>query len=331
MIFQNRNPYGSSRIDLVAQELLDLAQTSPRDFLLVDPYSIGDVYHTLSLVSAFRNRHCTPDQKVHLICNKRCMPVAELFRNVERCVGIDCGPYEFHFEVFADRYPLAPGFPIILEPDMYSRGWLSRLLGAGRITPLEARKLILELDLDTPLGAPRWDDNARQKAQAQAREQGLTPNSVLIFNHGQTTGPIDPEIFRVLVPHFGENIFYDALKDGNGAVPWAKPLTIPLAQVPFYAELAGSVVAVRSGIVDLISTTPIHLTTLYPNSSMINKVLPDPFGVAQAARRYTLKNLGLRTELPEHIIFVEEKDTNEDIARKLAASLNESKKAVETK
>jgi hypothetical protein len=321
MILHNRDPYRSSRIDIAAQQLVEGSGISPRDFLLIDPYSIGDVYHTLTLIGEFRKRHCAPDQKIHLMCNIRCVPIAKLFANVEKCIGMNCGPFEFHLETFAQRYSLAPGFPIVLQPDMYGRGWLGRLMHAGKITIIEAKKLLLDLDLDAPLATPKLNEALRTEAYAKARAQGLTSDSVIIFNHAQSVESIDPDIFKVLLPYFGKNVYYDATIKDQGIVPWAKPLQIELAHIPFFAELAKNVVAVRSGIVDILSAVDCNLITLYPNASLVKKFFTDPASIAKAMRNFTLRNLNLRPQAPEYAIFLEEGDAAGEIAQKLDATL----------
>lgn len=218
ILFQS--PYMASRVDILASELLRISNTGKNDFLIIEPYSIGDAVHTLSLIEGFRRKHCTGLERVNLICNPRSVPVAKLFRNVDNVIGLDCGPFEYQIESFAERYgPCPRNAPIPMPPDMYIRGWLGRLMAVGKITPIEAKKLILELDIEENLVFPKLDTIAAEIAVAKLKEQGLTPNSVIIFNHALTIKSLPNEVFLPLKTLWGDNVFFDASVPNCGIIP----------------------------------------------------------------------------------------------------------------
>lgn len=317
MYINNIDPYRSSRIDSLAQQFIGVGGISANDFLIIEPYSIGDAYHTLSLIDAFRKKHCNLGQRIHFLCNPRCLPVANLFQNIETATGLNCTPYEYHLEVFAGRYRLAPGFPIVTAPDMYADGWLGRLVSAGKINAIEAKKLILNLDFDEVLARPRNSSEERNIGIQNAISQGLESGSVIIFNHANTVTPADPDIYRCLAEKYPGRVYYDHSVPNAPDIPWAIPLKIPLDQVGIFAEYAGTVVALRSGIVDLLSDVECTLVTIYPSTEMIPISYPDRASMADAVYNCRLSNLNLRINSQENILRVKDGETTKQICENL--------------
>ena len=67
MQVHNISPYTASRLDILSKQLLDITKTGLNDYLLIEPYSIGDLVHTLSLLPAFRKKYCSNGEKINLI------------------------------------------------------------------------------------------------------------------------------------------------------------------------------------------------------------------------------------------------------------------------
>jgi hypothetical protein len=271
------SPYTASRLDILSKQLLDATNTGFNDYLLIEPYSIGDVIQTLSLVPAFRKKYCLNGEKINLICNPRAIPIIGLFQSVDFASGLNCGPLEFHFEALAERYgSIHRHVPILMTPDMYSRGWLGRLLYACKINVMDCKKLILDLDLDERPIIPALNSETAEykKALDNAVGQGLTKNSVIVFNHANSVNSIDAEVFKALKSRW-DNIFWDVVPNGIGCPEWAKPLSIPLEQVPIFVNYTGSAVTLRSGITDLLALSSSNIYTFYPNPKLIKDFILD--------------------------------------------------------
>ena len=132
-------------VDDQANHFLSNLGMSEIDWLIIDPLSVGDAYQTLSLLPEFRRKHMAPGARLFYMCSDRAAPIVEMFGAVDVVVGhrVD---YNICY-LFAERYGLAPGVPVVMGPAMYAGGWLQRLLDHGLISALHARKLILGLDL----------------------------------------------------------------------------------------------------------------------------------------------------------------------------------------
>ncbi len=320
MKLKEHSPYSASRLDLFAEKLLEASRTGPTDYLLIEPYSIGDAFHTLALVDEFRGKYCQNGQQVNLICNVRSLPLVKIFRNINYAIGIDCGPHEYQLEALAERYgPVPVGRPILMPPDMYARGWLGRLSGAGRLNPIEAKKLILELGFRVNPRVPQLDETVLEAIKPKAEKIGLGAHSVIIFNHANTMKEVNPEIYKPLVKYWGDRIFYDATIEGKGNVSWARPLTMAIDEIPYYAQLAGTVICIRSGITDLLSCCDTNIITVYPNTHLVFDWSGDKAEVVQSFKNLTLEKLGLIGKAREYPLFLDDNDTAEAIAEKLDA------------
>jgi len=318
MNIHDLSPYSASRLDLFAKKLIEVTKTTSRDFLLVEPYSIGDAVHTLSLVNAFKNKHCKNGEKINFLCNNRSLPVVNIFRNTDYAVGVDLSPYEYQLEALADRYgPIPLGRPIPMAPDMYARGWIGRLMGAGLIQTIVAKKMILELDIDTKPYVPQLDSNIRKSMEDKARSIGLKSNSIIIFNHANTMRELNEEIFLPLQKYWGDRVFYDATLDNKGVISWAKPIKINLDEVPYFASFAGSALCIRSGITDLLACADARVITIYPNQSMLFDWSGDKIKVMKGFKTLTLANLGIGGKSKEYPIFCEDDDSVESVANKI--------------
>lgn len=311
---------GRLPVDDLANNILGNLGMTDIDWLIIDPLSIGDAYQTLCVLKAFREKHLQPGARLFYVCSDRAAPIVTMFEGaVDVLVGQRLD-YNLCY-LFAQRYILGPGVPIIMGPAMYADGWLQRLLDAGLITPMHARKLILGLDLDAPLtqGVPTVAD--RQGAEALAREAGVDPGrSLLIVNHATTARPLPVEAFADVVAAFPGPVFTDTTVAGAELVPGTQPIGIPIAQMVPLAEICGQVLAIRSGVVDLLSNAATQLFTVYPRPRDAQTWVADQAAWVSAYRALTLERMRLVGQAVEHPIFLEPDDETPQISQRIAAA-----------
>lgn len=330
MNLNEHSRFAASRIDLFASELMEVSKTTPKDFLLVEPYSIGDAYQTLSLVNAFRQKHCRNGEKIHFFCNERALPLVNIFRNTDYAVGMNLTPYEHHLESLAERYgPIPVGRPIPMTPDMYARGWLGRLMLAGVLHGLDAKKMILELERETKPYLPKLDPVLRKSMDEKARSMGLERDSIIIFNHANTMHELDESVFKPLKNIWGDRVYYDASIGSKGAISWAKPINMSIEEIPYFTSFAGTACCIRSGITDLLSCTDANIITIYPNQSMIVDGFGDNEKAVQLFRGLTLDSLGFLGNCIEYPVFCADGDNLDSIANKLETVVSENKASLE--
>jgi hypothetical protein len=315
------NVVTSSHIDVYAHQLLSKTNTTQSDYLLIEPYSIGDVFHTLTLLNEFKKKYCKPEQKINFICNHRAVPIIKFFGNVNNVLGMDCS--HFHMASLAERYNVCmPGVPIITAPDMYARGYLARLVMAGKISNMDAKKLLLELDLNTMPLVPNLNSQLSPIATEKAISQGLTEQSIIIFNHATCLKSLNPDVFLTLKKYFGDSIFYDATMGDKGKIPWAKPLTMSIDDVPYFVNYAGSAISIRSGITDVLALTNADIYTIYPNSVIMMDFFANKIEMANAFKRSTLYDFEIYAKDREVIIQLQENDNINSIGNKIDQAIS---------
>jgi hypothetical protein len=311
-------PYQSSRLECFIDDLLLLSKTGHNDYLIIEPYSIGDVIHTLSLLPEFRKRYCNNGQKINLICNKRCVQIVKTFKVIDNVTGIDCGHLEFQFELIARRFGfVTTHMPIVMAPDMHFRGKLAALTYKHRITPIEARALILDLDLETMPQMPPLNDAIRNLCKIKASEQGLIENSIIVFNHANSIKPVVSKCYYELRDLFNGNIYFDEGNNDPKIPGWGKSIKIDLEHIPYYVEMAGSAICMRSGITDILGMADVKFATIYPNSNMMNDWMGDKFKMSQVFSKMTLKYLNLGKWHNEIPIYISEQDSIIQISNKI--------------
>ena len=306
-------------VDDQANHFLSNLGMSEIDWLIIDPLSVGDAYQTLSLLPEFRRKHMAPGARLFYMCSDRAAPIVEMFGAVDVVVGhrVD---YNICY-LFAERYGLAPGVPVVMGPAMYAGGWLQRLLDHGLISALHARKLILGLDLDCAIRHAEPSDQMRRDADETARAHGVeSGRSLLIVNHATTMKPLPVEAFAEIVAQFPGPVFTDTTMDPSALIPGSKPIAIPLNQMIPIAEQFGQVLALRSGIVDLIADARTRIFSIYPRPADAQTWVTDRAGWVGAYRNATLEKMGLTGRAVERPILLAADDDIAAISRRIAAA-----------
>lgn len=305
-------------VDDIANDLLAKLGVTDIDWVIVDPLSIGDAYQTLCLLKAFRAKNLQPGARLFYICSDRVAPLAPMFGAVDVLVA-----HRLDYNIcylFAQTYRLGPGVPIVVGPSMYADGWLQRLLDHGLVSVLHVRKLILGLDLGCPIshGVPQEAD--RRAAAEIAAGAGVEPGkSLLIVNHATTMKPLPPEAFAGVVERFPGPVFTDASVAGATVIPGTRPIGIPIAQMIPMAELFGQVLALRSGIVDLLSDADAELFSIYPRPMDAQTWVKDQAAWVNAYRNLTLGQAQLAGRVRERPILLEPEDGAEEISGRILA------------
>ena len=309
-------------VDNLANHFLSNLGLKDIDWLIIDPLSIGDAYQTLSLLPEFRKKHMAPGARLFYMCSDRAAPMVPMFGVVDISVAhrVD---YNICY-LFAEAYKLGPGVPIVMGPAMYAGGWMQRLLDAGLISALHVRKLILGLDLNCPIRHPVPTDAMRQGAEKTARDNGVKPGrSLLIVNHATTMKPLPVEAFADVVAGFPGPVFTDTTTNQSALIPGTRPISIPLDQMIPIAEQFGQVLALRSGIVDLIADSRSQIFSIYPRPGDAQSWVTDQAGWVGAYRNATLEKMGLSGRAVERTIVLEAEDDIPAVSHRIAAAFAE--------
>jgi hypothetical protein len=239
-----------------------------------------------------------------------------MFEGANFTVGLS--PNELECEYFAGRYRLSSGVPIVTAPNLHLNGWLSRLSVEGIISPIIAKKLILGLDFDAPIHHAVVPDQVRSRAEQTANAQGVqSGRSLIIFNHANLFTPLPVEAYQGVVKKFPGPVFTDVTIDRTVVIPGTRPIKIPLDEMITVAEVSGSVLALRSGIVDLLSNARTKLLTIYPRIRDV-RIFPDRAVMIKLARNWTLAKVGLSEAGFETGIVLEDHEEVADISEHIS-------------
>lgn len=313
-------------VDDIANHHLSTLGVQEHDWVIMDPLSIGDACQTLCLLKAFRRTHMRPGERLFYICRDRSLPLVEMFGVADVAVG---APLDYNVAfLFAQRYSLGPGRPIAVGPAMYADGWLQRLIDHGLISVLHARRLILGLDLDCEISHAVPTEESRREAAETALANGVEiGTSLLIVNHATTSRPLPAEAYAEIIERFPGPVFYDATVASAPDVPGARPISIPLSQMIPLSELFGTVLAIRSGIVDLLADARIRLFTVYPRPEDAQTWVKDRAAWVNAYRNITLQKMGMAGRGDERPIFLDAGDGVPEISARILAAFDEHLKA----
>ena len=293
-------------------------KTGANDLLIFEPQSIGDIFQTLTLVDQLKKSRTIG--KINFISPKRSTPVIKLFNNVDNVLELSHCDY-LRLELLANSQwysaqksialPCSGNHIITKEGDKGPE-WVSAFF---HVNPMEFRKKILGIPASARPELPEIPQAEREKSLNSALRQGLKPDSLIIFNHAHSAKRLPSIIYKSLLDLFPGGIYYDAWE--KGAPKWAKPLQMSLIDVPVFADLAGSVLTVRSGITELLSMSKANIYTIYPDTNWLSPWFQeDPRAVA-AFRSHGIRYLQLNPNSTEKKIFIENSYTTKQMSEKI--------------
>ena len=296
-------------------------KTGKNDLLIVEPVSIGDIFQTLTLVNQLKRSRKT--EKINFVSSRRSTQIIKLFNNVNNVLELNHLHIDYSkMELLANSkwyesqqsiiLPCTANHIVATEGHSGTTEWVSAFLLEN---PMEFRKKNLGLPASARPELPEIPQAKREAALASALRQGLKPDSLIIFNHAHSAKPLPPSIYQPLLDLFPGGIYFDAWD--KDAPKWAKPLQMSLADVPVFADFAGSVLTVRSGMTDLLSMSKANIYTIYPDTNWLSPWFQeDPRAVA-AFRSHGIRDLQLNPDSMEKKIFIENAYTTRRMGEKI--------------
>ena len=298
------------------ETLRNFTSSRADDILVIDPFSIGDVFQSLSIVSAF----CKINKvdSINFVTKYDILKIVKMFPVVKNLyVNMHLNSVLIELLANTDWYKNQNKF-FIMPPNMH----LSLISHTGQLDGADMmfkKKKILGLSKDDIPLIPSLDSKVMEEISAKAKSLGITPNSVIIFNHARTMKPIKSECYFELNKIFPGEVFFDSFS--NDIPSWARVLNIEIHEIPYYANYAGTVIALRSGITELLSMSSAKIFTIYPSSNYMQDWFSNKEMVASQFRTWGIKDLGLNLLTSEVQIFIENDDDTFAISKKIIKSL----------
>ena len=297
-----------------AEYYKNLTNTTKNDLLLIEPHSAGDVYHTLSLVEHLRAK--IKPKNINLICTTKGLGVVKIFKNIDNVCTfphLDCEKLQL---LANTNWYTAQSQVFICPPSFtYSK------CGSGAEHMLQKKQILGLLPENRP-HQPGFIKSIFEQSLASAKRQGLASNSIIIFNHAHTIKPIPAAAYEALVAKYPGKVYFD--KWSNNNIKGAIPLDIKLEEVPYFANIAGSIVCMRSGIVDMLAASSAKIFTIYPGSDYCNDWTPADRRqeFMEFLKTWGIADLDLNPSANETKIFIENNDTIETMQSKLISNVD---------
>ena len=92
-------------------------------------------------------------------------------------------------------------------------------------------------------------------------------------------------------------------------------------EIPLFADIAGSVINIRSGVTDILSLSHARKVTIYPSVDLFTDGAPEPELAVEAFKSFTLEKMHLDDAKRETPMFLESGMSNSAIANAIRETL----------
>ncbi|MDJ1168119.1 hypothetical protein PMG71_01605 [Roseofilum sp. BLCC_M154] len=253
------------------------------EWMVLCPYGIGDTYFVCSLADEFLKRN--GGDRFSVVVKSCHQDIPKLFeKHISRVITLD-----YHNTRAIKRFnKFQPGSMIIGHPEFYMNGQLLKQMGYKGITLLDLYKIIFGLTLDTPVLSPQVDECSFEKAEQKIKLMNLPiGKTVILAPQSNALNPVDFNFWVKLAKILeirGWKVCTNTVKAEN-CIPGTVPLTFSLLEAIPLVELAGWIIASRSGLCDLIGSANVKMTVLYKDQ--INS-----YNSCSMLDMYSLKKIG---------------------------------------
>ncbi len=231
----------------------------PDEWAISPASHLGDTYFTCALAEAFLGRH--GGSRVRIVVPPRLWKTLNLFPDA-RIAPLD--PDDITTPFRNER-----GFrlqqPFYMRPLQFGSEFLSEY--RGQTLPFTKTYHDI-LDLPFPSFAkPRVTEQARHSATRRFREYGLHEGrTVILFPLSFSLRGFTEEFWIEIARGFaarGFMVMTNRVGESDVCIPGTHPLSIPIDELIPLCEMAGTVVASRCGVCDVLSSAHIDLRILY--------------------------------------------------------------------
>jgi hypothetical protein len=269
------------------------------EMCIICPYGIGDTYIVAALSRALSERY---GRSIVLAVKPSHVAVAELFAgSVSRVVS--CGVTALELGRIGDWNDFLDGNLLVGHPSILRKQFLFPMVGISSLNFLDCYKLYFGLSLQCQLQPPQVGAVATGKAKAVMESLKLPQGrTVVLCPACVSTDHLPADFWSELAAAVTEAGF-TACTNIAGVEPCIAgtiPATVELeAMIPF-VEQAGHVVAVRSGLCDLISSARCNNVVIYPDQ-------PWAYGTVYSGT--SVVSMGLGPDIKEYVYDAANKAT----------------------
>jgi len=269
--------------------------TSSQEWKIIMPHGIGDTYLVCALAYSILEER--GGNSFTAMVKESHVDVAAMFPGVSIILVND----KLNLKRINKLSKLKKGYPFIGHPWHHELGHITGYKG---LTLLDSHRILFKLSERAKLSLPVIKDEWKNSALQRFENYGLIKGRTVILAPEAVTLPIvDKAIWETiaqLLKNEGYIVAANASREGISTIPGTIPIWFPLGEAIPMAELAGWVIALRSGFCDLIAAANCRLDVIYPPHKTLQGTAYDMF---------SLLKMGLSTTAREHIV-TEDSDTN---------------------
>lgn len=228
---------------------------------MICPYGIGDIYLVCSLAEEFLLKH--GGKKIVFIIKKNHLSIKDLFSNQSReFVVLD----DFNMKALTKHGCFKIGHPFIGHPE-FLRPDFVKILGNNNINLLSIYKEIFSLSANCSLSKPQVSKNLMNASKEKFLSLGLPPNKTVILAPDAKSLDTFPFQFWAKISEklnkMGWVVCINCVQEIVNIIPETIPINFSLNEAITMVEMAGWVIASRSGLCDLISSANCRLSVIY--------------------------------------------------------------------
>jgi hypothetical protein len=197
-----------------------------------------------------------------------------------------------------ERDGFGPGNLIRLHPYLFSSKQFqisSTMATNGALYFIDLVKMALRVPFSAAAVPPLSDYQCQMHAREEFTQSQLREGqTIIIFPHAQSL-PFDATHHLQLLANLATKrgfLVCSAVYGGEKPVPGTEPIAINLQSLIPFSELAGYVVALRSGIGDILSSSKARRVNLYYNSHLNFHDTPNAFGLGDCSDNLVVPSVG---------------------------------------
>jgi len=262
--------------------------TSSQGWKIIMPHGIGDTYLVCALANSIleeKGGSCFT-----AIVKESHADIPKMFPSISTILVYD----KLNLKRINKLSKLKKGYPFIGHPWHHGLGYV---IGYKGLTLLDGHRILFQLseraELSLPVIKDEWKKNALQRFKNYGLIQGKT---VILVPEAVTLPVMDKAIWETIARLLKEKGYIVAVNvpcEGINSIQETIPIWFPLGEAIPMAELAGWVIALRSGFCDLIAAANCRLDVIYPPHKTLQGTDYDMF---------SLLKMGLSTTAREHIV-----------------------------
>jgi hypothetical protein len=235
---------------------------SQSEFYFICPGGLGDTFIACLLAEEFLKNH--PGKKINLIIKPGQKDIPVLFPTINKIYFLPPqDPYQYNLF----KKP-APGKLFFCHPRVNPQ--VLAAIGKDNFTLFDAYRTILKLpaNREQTAASPQISPALRNSALEKFKNYNLPPGKTAILcPQANSLETLPLEFWEKLAQNLKKNNWTVCTNVIGKEVPVKDtvPINFSIAEAIPFAELAGRVIALRSGLCDILSSAEIRLEILYPD------------------------------------------------------------------